>query len=179
LLNYRLTQHLSVANSQFDVPEFGSGVRSLARVLGSALEGSASIQAAIVNALRGLEERRRTEQSQTPTAVVLEILLALCHGKTPEVYVGKITELANNLLETRGENMELSPRAVGEVLRQELGLVTRRGGPGYELALDGGAQRRVHRFAIAHDVLQRVADCPHCREVVVTVPGETQSTSGV
>lgn len=91
-------------------------------------------------------------------------------------YVGAITELVNGLLENRGEG-ELSPRAVGEILRQELGLFARRRPLGYELALDLATQRRVHRFAVNHDVLQPVADCALCGELSVPNPTENQTVS--
>lgn len=179
LLHYRVTRHLSVAESVFDAPEFCPGVRQLARVLGAAMEGSPSLQAGIMDALRGLDDQRRGERSQTTAAVVLEALLALSHRKAPAVYVGSICDLANDFLEDREEPTQLSPKAVGEVLRQQLGLVALRRASGYELALDVDTQRRVHRLAIANDVLQRVADCPRCQEVLAAIPTEKHSTSGV
>jgi len=169
LLHYRLTQHLSVANSQFDAPGFCPEVRLLARVLGAAVEGSPDLQAGIVDALRGLDEQRRGERSQTTAAVVLEALLVLSHRKAPAAYVGSICDLANDFLENREDPTQLSPKAVGEILRQQLGIVPRRRAAGYELALDLDTQRRVHRLAVAHDVLQRVVDCPRCQEMVGAV----------
>jgi len=148
-----------VAGSQFDVPEFCPEARLLARVLGAAVEGSPSLQASIVTALGSLDEQRKAEQSQTPVAVVLESLLALCHSNTAVAYVGKVTELANTLLENREEPIQLSPRLVGEMLRQQLGLVAHRRALGYELAMDLDTQRRVHHLAVVHAVLQRVVDC--------------------
>jgi hypothetical protein len=102
----------------------------------------------------------------------------LSHAKRPAAYVGEITEHVNALLENRGENIELSPKAVGEILRQELGLLARRRPQGYELALDLNTQRRVHRLAADHNVLQSVADCPRCQEMLVSITTENQSVSG-
>jgi hypothetical protein len=177
LLHYRLTQHVKIANSQFDVAGLSPEVRLMARVLGAAIEDSPTLQARMLDALCSLDEQRKTEQSQTPAAAVLETLLLLSHSKKPMAYVGQITELANTLLENRGENIRLSPRAVGEILRQELGLVARRRPSGYELALDLATQRRIHRLAVAHNVLQPVADCASCGEVSASNP--TQNQSGV
>jgi len=92
--------------------------------------------------------------------------------------VGKVTELANTLLENREEPIRLSPRLVGEMLRQQLGLVARRRALGYELALDLDTQRRVHQLAGVHGVLQRVADCLRCEEISLSIPRENQSVSG-
>jgi len=177
LLRYRLTQHAKVANSRFDVAGLCPEVRLVARVLGAALEDSPNLQASMIDALRSLDEQRKAEQSQAPAAAVLEALLVLSHTKRPAAYVGQVSELANTLLEDRDENIRLSPRAVGEILRQ-LGLVARRRPPGYEVALDLATQRRVHRFAVDHDALQPVADCPLCGEVSVSIPTENQSVSG-
>jgi hypothetical protein len=179
LLHYRLKQHLSVAKSEFDAPGFCPEVRMLARVLGAAVEGSPSLQAGITDALRGLDEQRRGERSQTTAAVVLEALLALSHRKAPAAYVGSICDLANDFLENREDPTQLSPKAVGELLRQQLGLVAHRRASGYELTLDVDTQQRLHRLAVAHDVLQRVADCPRCQEMVGAIPTQNQSTSGV
>jgi hypothetical protein len=178
LLHYRLTRHLKVANSQFDVAGLCPEVRVVARVLGAALEDSPTLQASMIEALSSLDEERKAEQSQTPAAAVVEALLLLSHAKRPVAYVGQVSELANTLLEDRDENMQLSPRAVGEILRQELGLVARRRPSGYELALDLNTLQRIHRLAVAHNVLQPVVDCPLCAEVSVSIPTENQSVPG-
>jgi len=164
LLRYRLTHHLNITNSQFDVAGLCPEVRLVARVLGAAVEDSATLQASMIDALRSLDEQRKAEQSQSPAAAVLEALLALSHAKRAVAYVGQVSELANAILENHDENIQLSPRAVGEILRQELGLVARRRPAGYELALDVKTQRGIHRLAVAHDVLQPVADCQWCAE---------------
>ncbi len=177
LLHYRLTQHLKVANSQFDVVGLCPEVRLVARVLGAALEDSPTLQASMIEALRSLDEKRKAEQSQTPTAAALEALLLLSHAKRPVAYIGQVSELANTLLEGRDENIRLSPRAVGEILRQELGLVARRRPAGFELALDLNTLRRIHRLAVDHDVLQPAADCPCCAEMGI-FSTENQSVPG-
>ena len=86
--------------------------------------------------------------------------------------------MANAMLENRDENVQLSPRAVGEILRQELGLFARRRPLGYELVLDLATQRRVHSFALDHDVLQAAADCPCCAEMGISNPTQNQSMPG-
>jgi len=179
LLHYRLTQHVKVANSRFDVAGLCPGLRLVARVLGVAVEDSPTLQASMIGALRSMDEQHKAEQSQTPAAVLIEALLLLSHNKTPVAYVGQITELANATLENHDENIQLSPRAVGEILRQELGLFARRRPLGYELALDLATQRRVHRLAVDHDVLQQVADCPCCEEMGGPAPAENEAVAGV
>jgi len=178
LLQYRLTRHLSVANSQFDVSGFCPEVRLLARVLGAVVDGSPRLQASIVAALSVLDEQHRTEQLPPPQAAVLEALLVLCHEKTPVAYVGQVTELANTLLENREENIQLAPGLVGDILRQQLGLVTRRRALGYEVALCVDTQRHVHRLAVAHDLLEHVAGCPSCDEMRQAIRTDNQPAAG-
>jgi hypothetical protein len=175
LLHYRLTQHLNVTNSQFDVPEFDSDARVIARTLGAAFEGFPAIQVGITNALRGADQAQRAERSYRPAAVVVEMLVSSCHRNASVISVGEISWMANALLETRGEDIKLSSRAYGEVLRRELGLVSRRRSPGYELTLDVTTRRRIHRLAIAHDVLQPAEGCHLCQELVVLTKRGTES----
>ena len=178
LLRYRLTQHLKTADSQFDVAGLCPEIRVAARVLGAALEDSPTLQASMIEALSSLDEERKAEQSQTPAAAVVEALLLLSHAKRLVAYVGQVSELANTLLENRDENIQLSSRAVGEILRQELGLVARRRPPGYELALDLNNLQRIHHLAVAHGVLQPAADCPCCADLGISIPTENQSVPG-
>ena len=117
LMRYRLAQHLRVSNSQFDVPGFAAESRLLARILGATLEGSTDLQDRISRILQAVDEQTKTEQSLGLGAVVSEALLALCHEK-PEAYVREIGELANGILLGRHEIVELSPKAVGVILRQ-------------------------------------------------------------
>lgn len=170
LLHYRLTQHLKVANSQFDVAGLRPEMRLVARVLGAAVEDVPTLHASMIDALGSFDEQRGPEQSETPAAAVLEALVVLSHKKTPVAYVGAVADLANTILEAREERIKLSPRAVGEILRQELGLFARRRPLGYELALDLNTQRRVHHLASSRGLLQPVADCPRCGEIPISCP---------
>jgi len=171
LLWYRLMQHQSVADSQFDAPrEFCPEARTVGRVLGAAVEGAPDIQVSIMESLRSDDLQHKSQQSQAPAAGVVEVLLTLCHNKEAVTTVGQIALFANNLLKVRQENMELSPRAVGDVLRQELGLSPRRRSHGYELGLDLGSKRRVHHLASDYGVLEPVVDCALCQEVSGQAP---------
>jgi hypothetical protein len=167
LMRYRLAQHLQVRNSQFDLPGFAPETRLLARVLGATLEGSTDLQDRIPQTLKSVDEQTKTEQSRGLGAVVSEALLALCHENKREAYVREISELANGILLGRHEIVELSPKAVGAILRQKLGLWTERSGPGYRLLLTQDMCRRIHRLAAAHNVLSMLepaSDCPLCLE---------------
>ena len=175
LLRYRLTQHLPVAASPFDEPNFAPEARVLARLLGAAVEGASAVQGRIVAALEPLDEQHKSEQAQSLSAIVLEALLALCHEDNKSVYVFELTEVANTILFGRQDHRELSPKAVGAILRNELGLAAKRSGPGYELPLTNDLRARVHRLAASHDMLtmlQPKPDCPWCDGILGTTTTE-------
>ncbi len=128
LLHYRLSRHLQISNSEFDVPTFAPHTRALVRVLGAAAEGAPHVQERIVNALEHIDEQHKAEQLQRYGAVVMEALLALTHEKKPTAYVFEIRKLVNGILLGRHEVAELSPKAVGAILRA-LALYVQRHGP--------------------------------------------------
>ena len=80
----------------------------------------------------------------------------------------EVTKLANGILLGRHENLELTPKAVGGIMRKKLGLWTERHGPGYELPLIGETRRLIHHLAAAYNVLslqKPVDDCLQCAEL--------------
>lgn len=167
LLGYRLAQHLHVTNSDFDCPRFAPESRQLARILGAAVSGAPALQDRIATALEALDEQCRVERSQSQDSMVLEALLVLCHENKPTAYVFEVTKLANGILLARHDNRELSPKAVGGILRSRLGLSPQRRGAGYELRLNGEVSQRIHRLAASYGVLSMlrpVPGCPYCAE---------------
>jgi len=168
LMRYRLTRHRLVADSHFDRPEFAPDTRLLARILGASVEGSPELQGRIVDALSKIDEQCKVEQSQGIGAVILEALLALCHEKKLRALVHEVTTLANGILLGRHENLELTPKAVGGIMRKKLGLWTERRGPGYELQLIGETPKLIHNLATAYNVLSvqnPVGGCRWCDEL--------------
>jgi hypothetical protein len=168
LMRYRLSQHRLVADSHFDRPAFAPDTRLLARILGASVEGSPALQGRIVDALSRMDEQCKVEQSQGLGAVVLEALLVLCHEHKPRALVLEVTTLANGILLGRHENLELTPKAVGGIMRKKLGLWTERHGPGYELQLIGETPKLIHHLAAAYNVLSLqnpVDDCLQCEEL--------------
>jgi hypothetical protein len=168
LMRYRLSQHRQVAESHFDCPEFAPDTRLWARILGASVEGAPELQDRIVDALSQMDEQCKVEQSQSLGAVVLESLLALCHERKPSALVLEVTTLANGILLGRHESLELTPKAVGGIMRKKLGLCTERHGPGYELQLIGETPKFIHQLAAAYNVLSTqnpVDDCLWCEEL--------------
>lgn len=170
LLRYRLVQHQEVTQSQFDYCDFGPPTRLLARILGASVEGMPEVQRAVVDALVPLDEQCKTERSQGADAVVLEALLVLCHEGKLEAFVAEITKLANGIFLGRHEHLELSPKAVGAIIRERLGLYTERCAAGYRLMLTENVRRRIHQLAAGYNVLSMLksADgCPFCLELQI------------
>jgi hypothetical protein len=163
LLRYRLQQHRKIADSQFDCPAFSSETRRLAQMLGAAVEGAPDVQAAIVAALAGVEEQHKVEYSQSWAAMVLEALLCASHQGSSEIYVKEVAQLTNGILRGRYEDTELSPKKTGEIIRQDLGLFTKRSGSGYKLVLDSKARQLIHRLAVAFGALSTLNPFPDCR----------------
>lgn len=162
LLRYRLEQHRQVANSEFDEVKFAPESRVLARILGATLEGAPEVQARIIGALLNLDHQIRAERAQTPTAVIVEAVLALAHEGKQAAFVQEITEISNAILFARNDRRELTPKEVGGTLRKELGVIMKRRSPGYELWLTPELQGRVHRLADAHSVLTLLEPKPDC-----------------
>ena len=160
LLRYRLTRHREVANSEFDAPRLHWNVRMLARALGASVEGSPETQARIIEALRRSDEKSKVESSQSSAAVVLEALLVACHEKRPEIHVFEIAELANGIFLGRHGDQVLSPKAVGGILRAELGLWPERDARGYALRLSSQARQRIHNLASAYGTLSMMTPHP-------------------
>ncbi len=166
LLGYRLKQHLQAAQSQYDCPQFGPTTRQLARILGAALEGDAVSQTRLVAVLKSADEQNQVEQSQSPTAVVLEALLTLTHEKKGWAQIGDIANLTNAILQARGDRATLSARAVGSLVRNKLGLDSVRSGFGWRVKLTTQAHQDIHRLAGIYGVLSMgdpVVDCQLCK----------------
>jgi hypothetical protein len=106
---------------------------------------------------------------------VVSALLFLTHQREDQqsLLVGELAELADELLEEQGEEMTLSPRKVGAILK-DLELARRtRTGDGYELLLDRSTLQQIHmlaRFHNAFDVARYApggmsrSRCEFCRE---------------
>ena len=173
LLDYRLKNHAAVRSSTFDVPQFEGATREIARALGGCIVGDPELQAGVVEALKGRDEARRSRQWTTPSSLVVEALLVLCHepGRT-SVYVGDIAEVANGILTGRKESVELSPRKVGPLLRAlNVTSTTDRNSNGYNFLLMNDSRRRIHELARGFGLLwmkETAGRCEFCAAVMAS-----------
>jgi hypothetical protein len=164
---YRQRNLVQVRDSRFDLPEFSSAIRILARVLGAPIVAAPELQVAVGTLLRDYEESIRAALWVDPRCVVIEAVLFHSHDdRTERVYIGEITGTANAILKGRGESMQLGAKEAGAIVRN-LGLSPKRDRKGYSIRLDDSIRRHIHqlasRFAVA--TLQEGAMlCAHCAE---------------
>jgi hypothetical protein len=173
-LSYRMCNSARVRNSDFDLPSLHSENRVIARVLGSSVVNAPEIQADVQSLLENREQQIREARFTDYISVIIEVLLAECHGRERDaVRVKEIAERAQVVLKGRGEMMKLSPRKVGAVL-DDLGLPRKRRSRGYRLLLTATAKRRIHSQARDHEVepvRERTAPCALCAEFFGTLTG--------
>lgn len=93
-LAYRCDHFLEVVGSRFDLPEFTSRTRVLARILGGPIVNAPAIQAGLTRMLRVDEERALELLWTDLRRVVLEAALHHCHQECGQrVFVGDSREL--------------------------------------------------------------------------------------
>ena len=163
LLMYRLQNHAQVKASQFDVPDFSGFTREFARTLGGCIVDAPDLQARLIELLRPHDEADRTKYKTAVEAIILESLIVCCHERRQNVHVGELAKLANDILETRGESVKLSPRQVGGRLKR-IGIQTTRldsGGRGVYLL--NGQCARIHELGRAFGVATLREGLPGCR----------------
>jgi hypothetical protein len=171
---YRQRNFARVRDSRFDLPEFASAIRILARVLGAPIVDAPELQAALGPMLREYQEAIGASLWLDPRCVAIEAVLFRSHDcQTERLHVGEITRNANAILKGRGETTPLEAKAVGAILRQ-LGLSPRRDRNGYAIHLDDSVRRCIHqlasRFRVA-TVQQGEMLCAHCAEFFAFEPG--------
>lgn len=171
LLMYRLTNHKQVMDSTFTPALSNSSVNELARCLGRCIVDDPERQADIIRLLSERDKEVEEERSWDRRVTVLEALLSLCHQENKEsVYVGEVAELANSILEQRGELFALTSRTVGSQLRT-LGFRTGRlDSAGRGLVLNRKVRKQIHWLAWDNKLLSdtdgeaRCDDCIELRE---------------
>jgi hypothetical protein len=173
LLSYRLANCTKVRTSTFDPKQLVFPTREIARSLGSCFPHSPDLQEEIVTLLRGTNAHLRVAQSLTVESVLIEALLFLCHEAQGDlvagVHAGQLAQHIRVISRDRGDEIDLKPRAVGELLRG-LGFTTERlDRYGRGILLCQEVIERVHELAAAFHVpamgrAQRCALCAKARQ---------------
>ena len=104
--------------------------------------------------IRAAQWSCRTRPLPVRQRAVVAAQFFLAHEHRQSMLVGKITDVANQVLEEWGEEITLPPRKVGSIL-DGLGFVDReRTDEGYELLLDAYTLERVHQLATRYGVFE-------------------------
>jgi hypothetical protein len=178
-LDYRLRKFAAVRDSTFDLPGLDSEGRVIAQMLGSCVVGCKKIQDGIRHLLRHRDRELRAERWTDVNCVVIEVLLAGCHGPSPGdqpsngdaskgLRVNDIAKRAEVLLKGRAAPAKLEPRAVGSLL-DRLGLYRKRDARGFRVLLTPKIRRRIHQLASDHQVeaiRDRGLRCDLCKEIL-------------
>ncbi len=167
LLLYRLKNRSRVASMTFDPSSLSGATRALGSVLGSSFPDSEELQQRVVRLLEPRDAERRLDHARCESAVVLEALLIPCHEGRASAHVGEITDLANGILDARGDGYHLEARRVGSILRS-LSLGLRRDSRGYGFLLSTECKRRIHELGRALDVpffQGKIEKCDMCKKL--------------
>jgi hypothetical protein len=169
LLAYRLRNFVKIQHSTFDAPQLAFPTREIARVLGDCIVDDHEPQSRVISLLEKQDEDVRVRRTTSFEAVVVEAALVFCHEKKKRdwAYVAEFATVANAILEGRGEQIKLEPRAVGDILRS-VGLFTRRlGCAGRGVLLVSEIRRKIHELACrfgVRSVDDGVDRCGFCTE---------------
>ncbi len=150
LLRFRLTNYNLVRYSTFDVQQFESSARDLARCLGACVSEDPELQKDIIPLLKERNEEFQADSacSKYLNAIVIETMLSFCHEERKQsVHVREIASGVNAILKVRGEMLQMTPKQVGNKLRG-MGLTTKRlDAFGRGIQLLDPVRQRIHRLA--------------------------------
>ena len=172
LLMYRLVNYRRASVSEFDVSDFTSPVRDLARCLGASVPDEPELQGEIAPLLQGQSDQTLVECETDLDSVVIEAMLVLCHETDRKSFhVADVAKRANTILEQRGELLELNPWATGRKLNQ-LGITTKKlDSAGRGALLLNTMRDHVHKLAWERKVstiYDHAEQCSHCKYWVDT-----------
>jgi hypothetical protein len=172
LIDYRLRNLVAIRASDFDLPDLDLEGRIIAQFLGRCIKGARQIQAGARSLIEGRDEELRSARWTDPVCAIIEALLDECHSPQPDgIYVGTVAEAATALLKARGVSTQLKARAVGSVLRGQLGFRPKRNGKGSRILLSNKVLRMVHGLARDYRVAaveDGIARCAVCRDTFTT-----------
>jgi hypothetical protein len=166
LLDYRVRNSAKVLGSDFDARTVPTRFRTMAQALASCIVDDPELQAGIVRLLERQSAAMRPSRLLDLSCVVLEALLARCHGEIGPVRVGvrELASTANTLLADHGETTVLESKRTGGYLRQ-LGFCPERDSKGYSVHLTADVRRLTHTLARDRQFLnlEHVSPaCPDC-----------------
>ena len=149
LLNYRITHYRHVVTrNRPQVAAFTPRVRDLALALAAPVLGNSQLEAQLFQDLAAQNKEADLARHGEPEWAVTTALFLDCHHTGGTLTVGSLASTVSDVLVGNDETYELTPRAVGHILRS-LGLNTEKlGNQGRGLRLTNQTVRRVHKLAL-------------------------------
>jgi hypothetical protein len=170
LLQYRVKNFQAVRESTFDVPEFTTGLRELARSLGASVTGDPNLTAGVASLLLVQDEDVRASWTALPDFAIIVALLSLIHEKKErQVPVKKLTQFVNAVLSAGGEIKEYNAVEIGRLLSR-LNLPRCRTAGGMVIEVTRQVSRRVHDLKRRYGVTtspNSFPGCPDCEPPAV------------
>jgi len=168
LLMYRLKNYHEIPRAIVDFPKLVPPLRDLGCCLAGCITDAPELREEVGQLLEERNQQIELERETDLNAVVVEAMFSLCHEENKDaLHVGKITEVANEILKRLGEPLEMKPRSVGDKLRL-LCLTTRRlDAEGRGILLLNATRQRIHQLAWDYKVPGVGGDegqCQYCRE---------------
>ena len=164
LLAFRFANHAKASSTRFDTSKFAIPLRDLAHGLAAATPEEDELQGDLHPLFQVENAEIQAANWVNLNTVIIEAMLVYCReGKLESVYVGGIAEMAQKILEGRGEARNLDPGEVGRRIKS-LGFSTEpRDARGMKLRLSRSVCLRVHDLAHQFDV-PGVKEC-ECKNV--------------
>jgi hypothetical protein len=156
LCMFRLQYHAAVKNfskSPNSFNDLSPRMRQIARALVSPFLGVEPFASEVLEVLEVYDDEAQIDRSLEPESLVTEALMAICHDRDKRgcfelgLLVGDIANEVNQKLRDRHEDLRLSAKKVGMVLKA-LGLCTTRlGRSGRGFMLTSDLKREIHKIA--------------------------------
>jgi len=167
LLRYRMVHYERVRGKIVDCGAFVSEMRDHARTWLAPICDCSALADSVTEEILRQSAVVAGNRFFEPRCVVAEAALYFCHKPgAVGFFVGELAEKANALLAGRHEDLTLSPKQVGLVLRG-LGLHGQRVAEGYKVGLTDAVRQRIHSVASDYRVLSLddgVRRCLFCPE---------------
>jgi len=177
LLLYRLLNRAKVRAPAFDMNQFTVPMQELAYSFAAPIADDDELQGKILPFLKPLDCEIRVDRASLLTAILLEVLLARCHGTDNRSFpVTEMTADVNTVLCGRGDAREVRPENIGWILRA-LGLHTGFIAGGMKgLPLTSKVCEKIHNLAAAQGVrtLRQPPEelkCPLCKALALPQNG--------
>jgi hypothetical protein len=153
LLSFRRANLGAAERLNFDASKFSSALRDLSRSLAAATPDDAELQAEVFELLREEETESRSARWTDLNVIAVEAVLTACEESPGEaVYVTELSNIAQALLNGRGEDSTIDRGAFGKRLKS-LGFVTEpRDARGKKLRLTEAVRSRALQLARDLDI---------------------------